>query len=298
MVYRHLRIIEVLPANSASAAGAALLFLSACATTGAQSQGDVASLRTEVRTLQKENAELAQRVEAMAAQVDILSARLARAEGPRPPAERPAAAAPAPVAGPMATPSSRAAPVAKEAAPVVPSNLKVVKLEPSKGSPPARSDRADSAAPALPVSTPIQEPTAAALASLARSGKPASTDAQASWDRARALSGLARARSMEQLADDFPSSPRAGEALVDAARTRQAAGDPDGACEDFTRAVAEYPGSRAAPDALEGLAACELHRGRSAEASRLAARLAKDFPDSPAGKRASEHAPTVQGAAP
>jgi TolA-binding protein len=62
--------------------------------------------------------------------------------------------------------------------------------------------------------------------------------------------------------------------------------------------VAEYPTSRAMPDGLEGLAACEQRRGRPADASRLQARLTKDFPDSPAGKRASEHAQPVQGAAP
>jgi TolA-binding protein len=103
---------------------------------------------------------------------------------------------------------------------------------------------------------------------------------------------------MEQFVDAFPSNARAGEALVEAARGRLELGDPDGSCEDFSRAVAEYPSSRAMPDALEGLAACESRRGRTAEASRLQNRLVKDYPDSPAGKRAREHAPSVQGAAP
>jgi hypothetical protein len=49
---------------------------------------------------------------------------------------------------------------------------------------------------------------------------------------------------------------------------------------------------------MEGLIACEQRRGRTREAQSLQARLTKDFPDSPAGKRAREHAPAVQGAAP
>ena len=138
----------------------------------------------------------------------------------------------------------------------------------------------------------------AALAALAQGGLATAEDAQKVLDRARAQTGLTRARSLEQFADAYPSSARAGEALVDAARTRWEAGDPDGSCEDYSRAVAEHPSSRSMPDALEGQAACEQRRGRPAEANRLLARLAKDYPDSPAGKRAREHAPPVQGAAP
>jgi len=116
----------------------------------------------------------------------------------------------------------------------------------------------------------------------------------ATLDAARALAGLSRARALEQFADGYPAHARAGEALVDAARARDAAGDPDGSCEDFARAVAEHPASRAAPDAIDGLAACEQRRGRAAEAKRLQVRLAKEHPDSPAGKRARELAPAAQ----
>ncbi len=301
---RRLRIIEVLPSHSASAAAAALLFLSACATGGAQAPGEMASLREEVRTLQRENAELSSRVESMATQVDLLSVRLARAEGARPASDRPAAPA---ATAPAAATSSKAS-VAGEPAPLVPSNLKVVKLEAPAAAPTSKGAAAKpvkvsagaktSAAPEVPTSTPIQEPTPAALAALSQGSRQAPADVKTAFDRARALSGLTRARAMEQVADDFPASPRAAEALVDAARTRRGAGDPDGSCEDFTRVVAEYPASRSMPDALEGLAACEQRRGRTAEASRLLARLAKDYPESPAGKRASEHAPAAQGAAP
>jgi TolA-binding protein len=287
------RILEDLSYIPASAAAAALLLLSGCATGGGQVQADVSALRAEVRTLQRENADLARRVESMATQIDVMAARAARASAPA------AAAAPAP--GPATTADRSAVPAAAapatlatlEGALVVPGHLKVVRLEPAGKAAP-KTGKAP--APAVPTDTPIQDPSAAALAALG--GKSSSADAPATFERARAQAGLARARSFEQFADTYPSNARAGEALVDAARTRTEAGDPDGSCEDFSRAVAEYPASRALPDALEGLAACELRRGRPAEANRLQTRLAKDFPDSPAGKRARERAPSVQGAAP
>lgn len=281
------------------AAAAALLFVSACATGGGQAQQDVASLRAELRTLQRENAELVRRVDSMATQIDVLAARAARSPA-APPTERQAEVSATPRSPPTVAPSTPAgsaststltevaASLTGEEPVVIPSHLKVVRLA---------SPSRDRAPPPVPVTTPIQEPSAATLASLGAS-KPASGDADGALDRARGQSGLARARAMEQFVDAYPSSARAGEALVDAARGRLELGDPDGSCEDFSRAVAEYPASRATPDALEGLAACESRRGRAAEATRLQNRLVKEFPDSPAGKRAREHVPSVQGAAP
>ncbi len=240
-------------------------------------QQDVASLRAEVRTLQRENAELARRVESMATQIDLLAVRTTR---------------------PAAPATVEARPAAVDETLVIPSDLEVIRLEATRKAPAPKSAKARSTAPAVPTATPIQEPTAEAIAALASRGGSPTVGAQEAFDRARAQSGLSGARALEQFADTHPTSAQAGEALVDAARHRQEAGDPDGSCEDFSRAVAEHPSSRAMPDALEGLAACEVRRGRSAEASRLQIRLAKDFPDSPAGKRARERAPSVQGAAP
>jgi TolA-binding protein len=236
----------------------------------------------------------------MATQIDVMNARAARGSAPpaavAPAAAKPSAPAPASAAVTVPAPATFAA---VEGALVVPAHLKVVRLEPAGSSTVApKGGKSPSAAPSVPTATPIQEPSAEAMASLAPGARPSPSGAPAAYERARAQEGLARARSFEQFADAYPSNARAGEALVDAARTRMEAGDPDGSCEDFSRAVAEHPASRAMPDALEGQAACELRRGRPAEASRLQARLAKDFPDSPAGKRAREHAPSVQGAAP
>ena len=293
---RHRRIFEDLSSTSASAAAAALLVLSACATGGGQVQQDVASLRAEVRTLQRENADLAKRMESMATQIDLLAARAARPAAPVAAAatERPAATdRPAVTSAP-----APGLPAVLEDALVIPSDLKVIRLEPARKTSAPRTAKAQSAAPAVPTATPIQEPAAEAIAALSVGGKSAVAGAQDAFERARAQPGLPGARALEQFADSHPSNARSGEALVDAAGRRREAGDPDGSCEDFSRAVAEYPASRAMPDALEGMAACELRRGRSAEASRLQTRLAKDFPDSPAGKRARERAPTVQGAAP
>jgi TolA-binding protein len=271
------RILKDLFQATSSAAAAAILLLSGCSSGEASLRPDVDSLRAEIRTLQRENGDLIRRVEAMGTQLDVLAARSAQ-----PP---PATAAPSGTAALSATSGA--------AAPLVPAHLKVVRLEQPKAAP-ARAQKS----PAVPTSTPIQEPSTMALAALGSGGKAPAAESQAALDAARAQAGLPRARALEKFTDTYASHLRAAEALVDAARTRDVAGDPDGSCEDYSRAVAEYPGARAQPDALEGLAACEQRRGRPDEAKRLLVRLSKDFPDSPAGKRASEHAPAVQGAAP
>jgi len=290
------RILKDLLKTAPIAAAAALLLVTGCASGEASLREDVTSLRAEVRTLQRENGELARKVDAMASQIDLLAARSAK--GPQPVGGE---ASPQPPARPVA-PSAPAA----TADPLVPPNLKVIRLEPPKAPPPTKgesqaapapSKASASAPPAVPTGTPIQDPSEVSIAALGN-GKGAGRDPQAAYDAARALSGLSRARALEQFADAYPGHPRAVEALVDAARTRNVAGDPDGSCEDYARAVAEYPAARTLSDALEGMVACEQRRGRPAEAQRLLARLAKDFPDSPAGKRAREYAPTVQGATP
>jgi len=290
----HPRILKDLLPSAPTAAAAALLLLSGCATGDASLREDITSLRAEIRTLQRENGDLTRRVEAMGTQLDLLAARSARTVQP----VGGESTTPAPVR-PAAAPSAAAA-----VEPLVPAHLKVVRLEEtktptSKGQKPPTSTAAKpagSSPPSVPTATPIQEPSATELAALA-GGKSAS-GSQASLDAARAQSGLPRARALEQFVDAYPGHSRAVEALIDAAKTRNVAGDPDGSCEDFARAVADYPAAGAAPDAIEGLVACEQRRGRPGEAQRLLARLAKDFPDSPAGKRAREHAPAVQGAAP
>ncbi len=278
------------------AAAAALLLLSGCSSGDASLRQDVTSLRAEIRTLQRENADLARRVEAMESQLDLLAARSAKSG--QPVGVESTAAAPATV---RQAPAAAATSVGE---PLVPANLKVIKLEqpkapaaPKKASATASAKNSSSTAPAVPTVTPIQDPSAVALAALG-TGKATGGDSQAAWDSARSLTGLSRARALEQFTDAYPAHARAVEALVDAARIRDVAGDPDGSCEDFARAVAEYPAARGLPDAIEGLAACEKRRGRAGEAQRLLARLVTDFPDSPAGKRAREHAPAVQGAAP
>jgi TolA-binding protein len=287
------RILKDLVIFPYIAAAAALLLLSGCSSGEASLRQDVTSLRAEIRTLQRENADLARRVEAMGSQLDLLAAR--SASSGQPVGVESTATAPARPA---------AAPAASAGEPLVPAHLKVIKLEqpkasaaPKKASPTSSAKTPSSTAPVVPTATPIQDPSAVALAALG-TGKATGGDSQAAWDSARALTGLSRARALEQFTDAYPAHARAVEALVDAARTRDVAGDPDGSCEDFSRAVAEYPAARGLPDAIEGLAACEKRRGRAGEAQRLLARLVTDFPDSPAGKRAREHAPAVQGAAP
>jgi TolA-binding protein len=260
--------------------------LAGCAGGDSALQKEVESLRAEVRTLQRENEALVRQVETLGSRIDVLAARPARRSGEA--VEPPAAAAS--VASAVPAP-----------APLVPPRLKVVRLE-SASTPPARAPARSAPAPraglAVPTDTPVRDPDPAVVASLGSGTVAPAASPQAALDAAHGQAGLARARSLEAFADRYPGHPAAGGALVEAARLRSEAGDPDGSCEDFARAVVAYPSGASVPDALVGMAACETRRGRPAEARRLEERLAKDYPDSPAASRARERAPAVQGAAP
>lgn len=277
-----MKVLATLP----PAAVAAVLLLCGCAAEDPALRQELASLRTEVRTLQQGNADLARKVGVLAERVEVLAAR-----PPPPPAPAPAAtAAPAPAAP------------APEAAALVPSRLKVVKLEPakpiSKTAKPARARKDATHPPPVPTDTPVREPDAATLTALGAGGKDLASEAQADLDRARTLSGLARSKALEEFVAHYPGHRGAQGALVGAARSRFDAGDPDGSCEDYARAVREYPAGNAMPEALAGLSACERRAGRPDEAKRLEARLAQDYPESIASRRATERVPAPQGAAP
>jgi TolA-binding protein len=291
----------------ASAALAAVA-LSGCAAGGEELRGEVDALRAEVRTLQRETAEMGRKMDTLTHRVDLA---LARAEAPAPRVEgAPPASAPAAAAPPAGT--------AAATAPLVPSNLKVVKLGPdakaragtpaSKG-PSTRAPASDAAGaggallprkapPPVPTDTPIREPDPGTLAALGARGRDLAAEAREALQSARAQSGLARARALEQFTAGYSGHPSADDALVEASRAREQAGDPDGACEDLARAVAEYPAGDALPEALAGLAGCESRRGRTAEARRLEARLLQDFPDSAAARTTRARAAAAQGAAP
>jgi len=62
--------------------------------------------------------------------------------------------------------------------------------------------------------------------------------------------------------------------------------------------VATYPAGDALPEALEELAACESRRGHPAEARRLVERLTRDFPDTPAARRARQRLAAAAGGPP
>ena len=307
-----------------SRAACAGLLLSGCAAGDQELRQEMAGLRAEVRTLQRETSELSRQVDSLAHREDLAAARASRAQEPSPGgaagaapssgAVAPAAAAAATGLAPSSTPSagpapgSAAVPVGAppiRAEPLVPQNLKVVKLAPPAAKPvkgPAPAARAGrlprKEAPPVPTSTPIRDPDPDTLAALGGSARDLAAEARSVLDAARAQTGLARARALEQFTAGYSGHASADDALVEAARTRAEAGDPDGACEDLARAVAEYPAGDALPEALAGLAVCEVRRGRPAEAARLETRLAKDFPDSPAARRTHARAAAAQGAPP
>jgi len=279
--------LKVLATSSLRAAAAALSLLG-CASEDAAQRLEFASLRAEVRALQQGNAELSRKVDALSDRVEVLAAK-----PPAPP--------PAPAAAPVPTP----APPAQSAQPLVPSGLKVVRLEPGSKRPKAsksvRAKRANAdrgEPPPVPTATAVRDPDAATLTALGAGGKDLASEAEAALARARSLSGLGRAKALEEFAGRYPGHSGAQGALVGAARTRFDAGDPDGSCEDYGRAVREYPAGNSMPDALSGLASCERRAGREGEASRLESRLAQDYPDSVASRRAPARADPAPGAAP
>ena len=249
-------------------AAAALGALGCAAETPAWRQ-DLETLRAEMRTMQRENAEMSRRVDALARRLDVLAA--------------------APKAAP-------AAPAAAPAAPLVPPDLAVVRMDPPA---PRAEPRRARKAPPLPTAVPISEPDPRALAGLGAPRGDLAAEAQAALEAARRLDGLASARALEEFASRYPRHPAADNALVDAARARDAAGDPETACALAARAAEEYPAGDALPDALGQMIECRARAGDTARARALAERLVKDFPDTPAARRARERLPaTDQAGAP
>jgi TolA-binding protein len=224
-------------------------------------------MRAEVRTMQRENAEMSKRVDALAVRLDVLAA------------------------APKAAPAAPAA-----AAPLVPPDLAVVRMDP----PALRAEpRRARKAPPLPTAVPISEPDPRALAGLGAPRGDLAAEAQAALEAARRLDGLASARALEEFASRYPRHPAADNALVDAARARDAAGDSETACALATRAAEEYPAGDGLPDALGQMIECRARAGDTARARALAERLVKDFPDTPAARRARERLPaTDQAGAP
>ena len=243
-----------------TAVAAAALGALGCAPGAAAWQKDLEALRAEMQTLQRENAEMSRRIEALTIRLDALA--LARKAAPAP---AQAAAAPAPVA-----------------APLVPPDLAVVRVDP----PAHREPRRGRKPPPLPTAVAIGEPDRAALAGLGSQRGDLAAEAQSALEAAHRLEGLAGARALEEFAARYPRHPSADNALVDAARARDVAGDPETACDLANRVVQEYPAGDALPDALGLLVECRASRGDAAGARALAERLVKDFPDTPAARRA------------
>lgn len=264
------RIFEVLSRRTTRAVAAAALGALGCAAETPAWRQDLETLRAEMRTMQRENAEMSKRVDALAVRLDVLAA------APR------AAPAAAPRAGPAAP-----------AAPLVPPDLAVVRMDPPA---PRAEPRRARKAPPLPTTVAISEPDPRALAGLGAPRGDLAAEAQAALEAARRLDGLASARALEEFAGRYPRHPAADNALVDAARARDAAGDSETACALATRAAEEYPAGDALPDALGQMAECRARQGDTARARALAERLVKDFPDTQAARRARERLLTLDQA--
>lgn len=241
-----------------TAVAAAALGALGCAAGAPAWQKDLEAMRAEMRTMQRENAETARRLEALTVRLDALAA--ARKSAPPP------------------APAAAAAP-----APLVPPDLAVVKVDPPASREPRRARRP---APPLPTAVPIVEPDPAAMAGLSAPRGDLAAEAQASLEAARRLDGLAGARALEEFAARYPRHPSADNALVDAALGRDDAGDPETACALATRVTQEYPAGDALPEALGLLVECRARQGDAARVRALVERLVKDFPDTPAAKRA------------
>lgn len=244
---------------------AAALWALGCAAGDPAWRKDVDDLRAEMRALQRENAETSRRLDEMAVRLDALAA------------SRPAPAAPASAA-------------AERAEPLIPPNLAVVKVgRPSPRPEPRRPHQA----PPLPTAVPILDPDPRELAALGAPRGDIAAEAQAVLDAARRLDGLASARALEEFVVRYPRHPSADNALVEAARARDAAGDPETACALAARVIEEYPAGDALPDALARMAECRARQGDTARARSLYQRIVKDFPDTPAAARARERLATL-----
>jgi TolA-binding protein len=244
------------------AVAAAALGALGCAAGEPAWRQDVEALRAEMRTMQSQNAEMSKRLDALSVRLDALAA-----------ASRVQHAAP---------------PVAAPVAPLVPPDLAVVRVDPPLHRAAPRRARK---APPIPTAVPISEPDAREMAGLGAPRGDLAAEAQAALKAARRLDGLASARALEEFAGRYPRHPAADNALVEAARARDAAGDPETACALAARAAEEYPAGDALPDALGQLVECRIQAGDTARARAFAERLVKDFPDTPAARRARERLP-------
>ncbi len=257
---------------------------------GAEDRGlrrDLEAMRAEMQTMQRENGELSKRVEALGARLDSFALRSAQ-----------------PVKG---KPSATSSPDANA---LVPPNLTVVKVEPPRKGTREGARHPRRPPPPVPTAVPISEPDRDVLATLAPPGQDLSALAQADLDAAHALSGLAAARALEAFTSRYPHHPYADNAVVEAARLRADAGEPDAACALYERCIDEYPAGDALPEALEQLGECHARRGQIERARRLLERVVNDYPQTSAAKRAAERlaeatgggaaraAPSRQGAVP
>lgn len=103
-------------------------------------------------------------------------------------------------------------------------------------------------------------------AAMTRAGKSPLAPALAyrSAEALRALGRDAEARArFDKVASDFPADPWADDALLEAARLAQKAGDHDAAAESARRLAEGHPDSKLAPDALLVLGKAEAAAGRA-----------------------------------
>ncbi len=283
----------------------AALCVCGCAADNKALRGDLDAMRAEIQRMQRENAELAKRVDVLASRLDAL--------GERPTAVRGAAGcsgSTGPCASPGTPPAAASSGAARSTGPAsdaaIPPNLAVVKVQPpSPGTRQPAVHRHRRQAPPVPTAVPISEPDGEALASLGTPRSDLSVEAQADLDAAHRMKGLAAARALEAFAARYPRHPSADNALLDAARERAEAGEPDAACALHARCVEEYPAGDAMPDALELLGECHARRGRAEEARHLFERVVADYPGTSAAGRAAQRlaeaaraAPSRQGAVP
>ncbi len=178
---------------------------------------------------------------------------------------------------------------------LVPPNLTVVRIEPPRKGTREGTHRPRWAPPPVSTAVPISEPDREVLASLAAPRRDLSAEAQADLDAAHAMSGLAAGRALEAFTSHYPHHPSADNALVEAARLRADAGEPDAACALYVRCVDEYPAGDAMPDALEQLGECHVRSGRMESARRLFERVVNDYPETSAAKRAAERLAEATG---
>ena len=256
-------------------ASAPLCALAACATDSA-TRAEVDALRAELRTLRDGHSRLDQRVEKLEVRDTVSRAKAASA----PATAAPASAAPAPA--PALTPDLAVVKLKPKSEPAPSLSTQVPVVEPEPDDMEAFvSSSPDSDAPSVAAPAPREAPEAK---------DPALADAEfeqavASLRTGNVEGGVAR---LQRFAEENPQHPRADNALYFSGLGLLSLKDPAAAARVLERLIAHYPAGDAVTDGMLRLAECRQRLNQTDDARALYTRLVTQFPGTAAATQAEQ----------